>query len=307
MKIIKAVVGVLYNKSGQILIAKRQAHQFMGGFWEFPGGKIEPNETKESTVIRELYEELGIEISSLNLHRTMTHQYADRIVELDIYIINSYRHSPIGAEGQKIVWSNIDELTNYKLLPATKTIINSLTLPNKYWITPANNHTSDEWLKQFEQHLKSDITLIQLRSKEALNLSFIEELYRKCQQYNLKLLLNTVNKTFTETCCDGWHITTDEMSKLYTRPCADDKLLGASTHNLEQALQAQRLGADFVVISPVQATQTHPDTTPIGWDAAQEVVDKLNIPVYFLGGMGLKDLNKTLKLHAQGIAGVSAF
>jgi len=62
-----------------------------------------------------------------------------------------------------------------------------------------------------------------------------------------------------------------------------------------------------VVISPVQATQTHPDTIPIGWDTAQEVVNKLNIPVYFLGGMTLNDLDKALKLGAQGIAGVSAF
>ena len=127
------------------------------------------------------------------------------------------------------------------------------------------------------------------------------------QQNNVKLLFNTPNKTFDESYCDGWHITTNEMFKLDSRPCADDKLLGASTHNLKEALTAQKLGADFVVISPVQATQTHPDTIPIGWDTAQEVVDKLNIPVYFLGGMVLSDLDKTLKLGAQGIAGVSAF
>ncbi len=97
------------------------------------------------------------------------------------------------------------------------------------------------------------------------------------------------------------------MLVLTKRPCADNKLLGASTHDLNEALKAQKLGADFVVISPVQATQTHPETIPLGWDSAKEVVDKLNIPVYFLGGMGLKDLEKTLKLGAQGIAGVSAF
>ncbi len=62
-----------------------------------------------------------------------------------------------------------------------------------------------------------------------------------------------------------------------------------------------------MAISPVQATQTHPDTTPIGWETAEEAVKKLNIPVYFLGGMTINDLNKTLKLGAQGIAGVSAF
>ncbi len=97
------------------------------------------------------------------------------------------------------------------------------------------------------------------------------------------------------------------MQKLDKRPCADSKLLGVSTHNLEEALKAQEIGADFIVISPVQATQTHPETMPIGWNMAQDVVDKINIPVYFLGGMTLKDLDKTLKIGAQGIAGVSAF
>ena len=120
-------------------------------------------------------------------------------------------------------------------------------------------------------------------------------------------LINTIDKSFGEPHCDGWHITTGEMSKLNKRPCDEDKLLGASTHNLEEALKAQEIGADFVVISPVQATQTHPDTIPLGWGKAKEVVDKLNIPVYFLGGMGSDDLDKTLKLGAQGIAGVSAF
>jgi hypothetical protein len=56
-----------------------------------------------------------------------------------------------------------------------------------------------------------------------------------------------------------------------------------------------------------KSTQTHPNATPLGWKTAQEVAKKINIPVYFLGGMGLKDLNKALKLNAQGIAGVSAF
>jgi 8-oxo-dGTP diphosphatase len=86
-----------------------------------------------------------------------------------------------------------------------------------------------------------------------------------------------------------------------------DKLLGVSTHNLTEALKAQAIGVDFIVVSPVQATQTHPNTIPLGWDNAANVVDKLNIPVYFLGGMGIKDLDKTLELGAQGIAGVSAF
>jgi len=307
MKTIKAVVGVLRNSKQQILIAKRQAHQFMSGFWELPGGKIEEHESDQEAIIRELKEELGVIVTELSIHQTMAYQYTDRIIELGIYNINQYQQVPTGVEGQEIAWSNIDNLQNFNLLPTMTAFINSITLPNKYWITPSSNHQSDEWMIKFDEKMTQDISLVQLRAKADLPTDFVENLYKKCKQNHVKLLLNTVNKTFDETHCDGWHLTTGEMLKLTKKPCADDKLLGASTHNLEEALTAQKLGADFVVISPVQATQTHPDTVPIGWEAAQEVVNKLNIPVYFLGGMTLNDLDKTLEIGAQGIAGVSAF
>jgi 8-oxo-dGTP diphosphatase len=307
MKIIRAVVGVLRNESGQILIAKRQNHQFMAGFWELPGGKIECNESTEQTIIRELNEELGVKVNTLSLHQTMQHTYADRMVELCIYNIDQYQNIPLGIEGQQIAWVSIQDLRNYQLLPTMKAFINSITLPNKYWITPSSNHQSEGWMEKFDEKMTQDISLIQLRSKITIDVDFIAELHDKCKQHSIKLLINTIDKSFDEPHCDGWHITTGEMSKLNKRPCDEDKLLGASTHNLEEALKAQEIGADFVVISPVQATQTHPDTIPIGWEKAKEVVDKLNIPVYFLGGMGSDDLDGTLKLGAQGIAGVSAF
>lgn len=306
MKIIKAVVGVLRNDSGQILIAKRQDHQFMAGFWELPGGKIEGNENIEQTIIRELHEELGVEVVELSLHQTMQHTYNDRVVELTICNIHRYKNTPAGIEGQKISWADVDKLHTYELLPTMKAFIDSITLPDKYWITPSSNHQTDDWMAKFDEKMTQDIKLIQLRSKVELNKLFITELHNKCQQYSIKLLLNIPDKTFDEAYCDGWHITTDEMLKLTRRPCDENKLLGASTHNLNEALKAQAMGVDFVVTSPVQATQTHPGATPIGWNAAQEVVDKLNIPVYFLGGMGLKDLDKALEVGAQGIAGVSA-
>lgn len=311
MKVIKVAVGVLRNKSGQLLFAKRQVHQFMAGFWELPGGKIEANETNEAAVSRELTEELGVQVTKLSLHQTLSHQYPDRKVMLNIYNIDAYTGVPYGKEGQQTTWMNVEDLRNYQLLPNMQAFINSITLPNKYWITPALNHQSSAWTRQFEQKLTIGIKLIQLRSKTKLDNRFIEEINNKCQQNNVKLLLNIPNKTFNtafnKICCSGWHLSTNEMLLLKARPCADDKLLGVSTHNLDEALRAQAIDADFVVISPVQATQTHPDATPLGWNAAKEVVDALNIPVYFLGGMTLKNLGQALKSGAQGIAGVSAF
>lgn len=307
MKTIKAVAGILRNTQAQLLIGKRQKHQFMAGFWELPGGKIKAGETPEQALCRELNEELGIQATQLNLQQTQLFEYADRQVNLSIYQVQNYLGKAYGKEQQTLTWVAIKDLKNYRLLPTMKALINAITLPNKYWITPATQHTSAAWMRQFRQKLTQNIQLIQLRSQVVLSADFIQKIHQECQQNQVKLLLNIPHKTFNETYADGWHLTTAEMRKLSHKPCSDQQLLGASTHNLQEARQAQTLGADFIVISPVQPTATHPDTTPIGWNAAQEVADKLNIPVYFLGGMRLQDLDKARQLGAQGIAGVSAF
>jgi len=102
MKTIKAVVGVLHNKDQQILIAKRQSHQFMGGFWELPGGKIEHGESPEVAISRELNEELGVIVDKLSLHQTMFHQYEDRMVELSIIISPSISTHPKALRVKKL-------------------------------------------------------------------------------------------------------------------------------------------------------------------------------------------------------------
>lgn len=307
MKTIKVVVGVLRNPQAQILIAKRQKHQFMAGFWELPGGKVKAGETQTQALGRELNEELGIQPTQLSLHQTMTHKYPDRQVNLSIYQVQTYLGNAYGVEAQEVAWVAIENLNNYLLLPTMRAFINSIILPDKYWITPAINHGCEVWMQQFRQKIQQNTQLIQLRSKSTLTDDFIQKIHQECRQNQVKLLLNTPNKTFNAPSADGWHLTTAEMQKLTLRPCGNEQLLGASTHNLQEALKAQTIGVDFVVISPVQATPTHPDATPIGWNAAKEVVDRLNIPVYFLGGMGLKDLHKTRNIGAQGIAGVRAF
>jgi 8-oxo-dGTP diphosphatase len=307
METIKAVVGLIKSSDDRFLISKRRQGKFMSGYWELPGGKINTSETAENAIKRELKEELGIKVIVLHFVRSITHKYPDRNVDLSYFLIDSFEGSPFGAENQHIDWASITSLGAYRLLPSVKEVIYSLTLPSMYWITPSIGHYSDEWVNEFDNKLAQGIKLIQLRAKNMLDERFIKSLYIKCNNNNARLLLNTINKTYEENYADGWHITTQEMLSMGTRPCGSEKIIGASTHNLTEALKAVELNIDFIVISPVQATKTHPEAHPLGWQAAKDVVDKVNTPVYFLGGMGVKDLEKTIKFGAQGIAGVSAF
>ena len=67
------------------------------------------------------------------------------------------------------------------------------------------------------------------------------------------------------------------------------------------------MGVDFVTLSPVQATQTHPQATPLGWERAAELLRASNIPVYLLGGVGPQDRQRAWQAGAQGVAGIRAF
>ena len=86
----EVVVGILLNKNGQILVAKRRNNQFMPGYWELPGGKIEVRENKKDSLKRELFEELGVTVKKSTLKHTMHHEYPDKVVKLWIYNVDKY-------------------------------------------------------------------------------------------------------------------------------------------------------------------------------------------------------------------------
>jgi len=81
-------------------------------------------------------------------------------------------------------------------------------------------------------------------------------------------------------------------------------MLSASCHNEIDLQQAEKLGVDFCVLSPVLPTRSHPDATPLGWTVFKDLVKKVNVPVYALGGMSPEQEAKALESGAQGVAGI---
>ena len=100
----EVVVGILLNKNGQILVAKRRNNQFMPGYWELPGGKIKVGENKKDSLKRELSEELRVTVNKSSLKHTMFHQYPNKVVKLWIYNVDKYSGEPSGQEGQDTSW-----------------------------------------------------------------------------------------------------------------------------------------------------------------------------------------------------------
>ncbi len=304
IKTIKAVVAILYAKNNtQILITKRRKNQFMPNYWELPGGKIETGEDEEDALARELQEELGIKTLRISLKHVMTHHYKDKTVNLSIYNVESYKGNVTGTEGQDVRWCNLQNLSNYKLLPTMRIIINRIRLPEYYWITP-DERDPELLLQKCQNHLITGAKIIQLRSKDLIEHSYIGKIHNLCQSYEARLILNVPNKTFKEP-CDGWHLTSEELLKYSKRPCANNKLLGASAHNMKEAKYAETISVDYISLAPIEETPSHPNATPLGWEVAKDIVSKSNLPVYLLGGMSRDSLGRALKIRAQGIAGIS--
>ena len=111
MKRIHVVAAVIVNADQQqIFISRRADHLHQGGFWEFPGGKVEAGETPQSALARELFEELDIRVESAEPYMQVEHDYPDKQVFLDIWQVNSFTGTARGKEGQECHWVGLPEL-----------------------------------------------------------------------------------------------------------------------------------------------------------------------------------------------------
>lgn len=129
-KRIHVAVGIILNTDGQILLAKRPEHLHQGGKWEFPGGKVEQNETVTQALIRELKEEVALNVHSSEPFMALSYDYPDKQVLLDIHTVSNFTGEAQGLEGQQIVWVDKHELTHYDFPDANKPILAKLLAQN---------------------------------------------------------------------------------------------------------------------------------------------------------------------------------
>jgi 8-oxo-dGTP diphosphatase len=120
------VAAALYDRDGRILIAERPAGKHMAGRWEFPGGKVNAAESEADALTRELREELGIEVASSHPFMRLVHSYADRDVELSMWIVESFMGEPQGLDGQRLKWVQPARLSDEDILEADWPFVEAL-------------------------------------------------------------------------------------------------------------------------------------------------------------------------------------
>ena len=308
MSTIHVAVAVIQDESGRVLISRRpeQAHQ--GGLWEFPGGKLEPGESFSQALKREIGEELGLQITGHRPLIGITHHYPDKSVLLDVHRVTGWSGTARGLEGQPLRWVAPDSLAHYPMPAADRPICSAIRLPVNYLITGSAAGDRDLFLANLRKALQQGLRLVQLRTPglDAQNYPGLAvEALALCRSYRAQLLLNAEPAMLQRVPADGIHLNSRRLMALRQRPLGREKWLAASCHSAAELCHAERLGVDFVVLSPVLPTTSHANARPLGWNAFSALVASAGLPVYALGGMRSEMLEQAHAAGAQGIAAIS--
>lgn len=122
---VHAVVGIL-RRDDKVLIAERPVGKPYSGYWEFPGGKVEPGEDSKTALVRELHEELGIDVIHAEHWFEHSHIYPDKAVYLEIWQISTFHGEPHSKENQQLKWVTMTDIFNMKMLDGNWPIIDKI-------------------------------------------------------------------------------------------------------------------------------------------------------------------------------------
>lgn len=304
-RVVQVAVGVLQNRAGEILIARRPDSAHQGGLWEFPGGKVDPGETLEAALARELREELAIEVSVSEPLIEIHHDYPDKSVWLQVRRVTGFTGDPRGNEGQPVRWVAPQELADYDFPAANRPIVNALRLPDEILVTgPADS--MQDWLRRLRLALQQSVPWVQCRWPGGAPEAFAERLEAAaalCRAQGVYLSANGPVGAWPQG-VDGLHSSSRELACCERRPVPESLWWGASCHNLQELERAQRLGVDYVTLSPVLATPTHPEAQPLGWDNWGQWATRARVPVYAQGGVDRGHKPMIKRLGGQGLSGI---
>jgi 8-oxo-dGTP diphosphatase len=297
---VDVAVAVLIRADGAVLLARRPESKVYAGYWEFPGGKVEPGELVADALRREIREELGIEIERTAPWITRVFVYPHATVRLHFHRVTAWRGEPRALEHQAIAWQRLEAPQLAPMLPANGPVLRALSLPEEYAITRAELGQR-VFLSRLEGRLRGGLRLVQVREKslarDALR-RFAERVLVLARAHGAKVLVNSDVDLAREIGADGVHLTAAQLQG--SRP--DIPWCGASCHSREELRRAEDLGADFAVLGPVRSTPSHPGSVPLGWDGFREIGAGSSIPVYALGGVVPRDLEQARSCGAHGLA-----
>lgn len=306
--IIDVSVAIIIRSDGAFLLSRRPAGKPYAGYWEFPGGKVQPGETFLHALQRELWEELGIWVDDAFPWITRVFTYPHAKVRLHFYRVVTWHGEPQAREQQDLSWQFPNDMQVEPMLPANEPILRALDLPTIYAITNAAEWGIEHSLSRMKRALDQGVRLVQIREKEMAIETlrpFAREIIALAHRHRARVLVSCspgrINLGFwREVGADGVHFPAAHLMMLSKRP--DTGLCGASCHNAEELFQAEQLKMDFAVLAPVMPTLSHPESPSLGWQKLASLIQDCSIPVFALGGLRYEDLNTAWEHGSHGVA-----
>lgn len=313
-KIVDVAVGIIMREDGQLLLGDRPYGKPWPGWWELPGGKIEPGETVMQALARELDEELGIRVTKARPWVTYVHVYPHTTVRLAFCIVTAWENEPQGREGQQLRWiPPAQALAMDNLLPAAYPPLRWLLQPDRYGITSIGDaENAPGFMRRLDAALVRGLRLVQFREPdwagglgdEALR-TLLLDVVARCHAANAKVLINSMHPREWWPQADGVHLRAADAAALNERPkLREDAMLAVSAHDVDELERARALEANFVVLGPVLPTPTHLDTPALGWDRFAILNERAGLPVLALGGQSEATFDTAREHGAHGIAGI---
>ncbi len=297
---IEVAAAVIERPDGAYLLAQRPAGKVYAGYWEFPGGKVDPGESAAQALEREIHEELGITVVRAYPWISRVHVYEHGTVMLNFFRVVEWRGEPHGRENQAFAWQRPGAPVAEPMLPANGPVLASLALPLEYAITDAASLGMERQMERMEARMKEGLRLVQVRDRgfwERSRLIFVAKSMAK--EHGARVLVS--GGLDRGNSADGIHFTAEQLMLLRSRP-KEAGLMAASVHNVAELGHAMAIGLDFAVLGPVKPTASHPGATSLGWPEFRRVVAGASIPVYAIGGLKPTDLDQARRNGAHGLA-----
>ncbi|GAB1408476.1 Nudix family hydrolase [Thermomonas brevis] len=309
-KRIHVVAGVIRDARGRVLLARRTQGRDLAGLWEFPGGKVEPGESPEAALSRELKEELGIDAIAGAPVIRVPQQYPQKRLLLDVRHVR-FAGKPRGLDGQALAWALPGKLADYPMPPADRPVVAALLQPDRYLVTPEPGDDDRAWLDGLRAALDGGIRRVQLRARDIDAPRWqrlAEAAVALCRHADAEVLVNG-DPALARQLDAGLHLRAAQLRDPGVADAVAEargrrRSVAASCHDRAELEQAQALGCDFAVLGPVLPTATHPGAAGIGWDAFAAAREHASLPIYAIGGLRPGHIASAREHGAQGIAAI---
>lgn len=301
--VVDVAAAVILRGDGRFLLAQRPPGKVYAGYWEFPGGKVEPGEPLCAALARELQEELGLQVTRAYPWIVQSYVYPHAHVRLHFFRVLGWCGDPRPREEQALTWAAVHDLGVAPLLPANGPVLRALALPDRLGITRATELGVADFLTKLDAALRRGLRMVMVREKAMPRdqlTRFAAEVVKRCHAAGALAVINGETELALACGGDGVHLPAYALMHAQSAPQA--RVRGASCHDAGELARADALGLDYAVLGPVLPTSTHPGLPAMGWERFAELVRSCTLPVYALGGMEPRGLERAWEAGAHGIA-----